>query len=100
MFLGFFIRAVINASILFACLHIVSRRGSKPDFQDVFYVALGITLVSMLLLVLLVPKIGYFALVPVFIANVFILIQFLGMSIPTAVVVIILYETVNYILPI
>ncbi|MBD3276989.1 MAG: hypothetical protein GF388_01705 [Candidatus Aegiribacteria sp.] len=99
MFFGFFIRTMINGLILYASVHMVSRKGSKPEFHDVFFVALGITIVSMLLFFALFPSIGYLFLIPAFAANILILMRFLGMSILTAVIVIILYEVINLLLP-
>lgn len=99
MFYGFFVRAIINAFILSLCVRIVSRKGSRPDFQDVFFVALGITLVSTVLLILLFPGIGYFSLVPVFAVNVLIIMRFLGLGMVTAIIVLVVYEVINMLLP-
>lgn len=99
MFLGFFTRALINGLILYASVHIVSRKGSKPEFHDVFFVALGITLVSIFLYIVLFPHIGYFSLVPVFAANILIVMRFLGLSILTAIIAIIVYEVISILLP-
>lgn len=100
MFLGFVIRAGINALLLLAAMHIVSRKGSKPDFLTVFYVALGMTFVSSVLLLVLIPAIGFFALVPVAVANVLILMRFLGMDLPTAMVVFVIYQLIGLFLPV
>ena len=100
MFLGFFIRAVINTVILLAAMHIVSRRGSKPEFAEVFYVSVGISFVSVMLTFLLFADIGYLVLVPIFAASILILMKFLGMSLLTAIAVLIVFHVINYFLPI
>lgn len=99
MFYGFFVRAILNSLILFACVSIVSGKRSRPDFQDVFFVALGITIVSTVLLIMLFPGIGYFSLVPIFAVNVLIIMRFLGLGAVTAVVALVIYEAVNMLLP-
>lgn len=99
MFYGFFVRAIINAFILFFCVHIVSRKGSRPDFQDVFFVALGITFVSTVLLILLFPVTGYLSLIPIFAVNVLIIMRFLGLGMVTAIVALVVYEVINMLLP-
>jgi len=99
LFLGFFIQAVINTVILLAAMHIVSRRGSKPDFLEVFYVSLGISFISVMLTFLLFRGIGYLVLVPIFAAGILILMKFLGMSLLTAISVLIVFHVINYFLP-
>ena len=99
MFLGFLVRAIINAMILLAAMHIVSHKGSKPEFIDVFYVSLGISFASILLTLLLFPSIGYLVLVPIFAAGILILMRFLGMSLLTAIVVLILFNIISTLLP-
>jgi len=99
MFLDFFIRAVINAIILLAAMHIVSRKGSKPDFIDVFYVSVGISFVSVMLTFLLFADIGYLVILPIFAAGIFILMRFLGMSLLTAITILIIFNIISSLLP-
>lgn len=99
MFFGVFVRLMISATILYFSMRIVARRGAVPDFQDVFFAAVGITFVSVLLVFLLFPTMRYFSLIPIFAVNVLILMKFLDMGVLTAVVVLVIYEAANMFLP-
>jgi len=99
MFMLFFIKTVINASILLAAFHIVSRKSAKPDFIDLFYVSLAISFVSVMLMLILFPSIGYLVLVPIFAAGIIILIRFLDMSLLTAITVLIIFNIISTLLP-
>ncbi len=81
-------------------MNLISQKGSKAKSFDVFYVSLAISFVSYMLTFFLFSGIGYLVLIPIFAANIFILMRFMGMTIRTAISVLIVLNVINYMLPI
>ena len=81
-------------------MNLISQKGSKAKSFDVFYVSLAISFVSYMLTFFLFNGIGYLVLIPIFAANIFILMRFMGMTIRTAISVLIVLNVINYMLPI
>ncbi len=100
MFHGFLIIRFMITIILLLSMNLISQKGSKAKSFDVFYVSLAISFVSYMLTFFLFTGIGYLVLIPIFAANIFILMRFMGMTIRTAISVLIVLNVINFMLPI
>jgi len=90
MFLGPFVILLLDTIVLF-CLIYFFLRESAPEFLDVTYVAIGISVASSVLVFFLAPVIGVLVVIPIAIIVCLVLMFFCTLPLRNAIIVTVLF---------